>query len=279
MEKTAFDPSKFKEHERTGFNYVANRYEDAATALLPARERLLSLAELGEGMRVLDVATGPGLVARQVARLVGASGSVVGVDIAEEALEQARQKAAAEKLTQVKFEVADAEALQFSDQSFDRVLCSQGLMHFGQAHKAVSEFKRVLKPGGKLVASVLGEESKFPFISVALSNLARNLPPPKVERPSMFRYGNPESLARLVEEAGFSEIQIEPVTVKTLVPSAEMYWRTFLDSAGIVTVALAKLPKEVQTHLAQDVEKDLRPYQTASGYELDNTLLLVSARA
>lgn len=279
MEKVAFDPARFKEQERKGFNFVANRYEDAAIGTLPARERLVILAELKEGMQVLDVATGPGLVARQAAALVGTTGSVIGVDIAEEALEVARQKATEEKLLQVSFEVADAEALQFADQSFDRVFCSQGLMHFAQAEKAAREFKRVLKLGGRLVASVLGEESLFPFITVATSNLARNLPPSLTERPSVFRYGKPEAFEQLIKEAGFEDVHIEPVTMKLIMPTAEFYWHTFLSAAGFVSVALTKLPPELQAHLEQDVEKDLRPYQTDSGYELDNTLLLVRANA
>src|SRR4051794_40896127 len=124
MEKQAFDPVRFKEQERAGFNYVANRYEDIMGTTIPAIERLIAVAEVEPGMRVLDVATGPGIVARRVGQLVGLSGSVLGVDIAEEALEQARQKAAAENLLQVTFEVADAESLPYESEGFDRIFCS-----------------------------------------------------------------------------------------------------------------------------------------------------------
>lgn len=278
MEK-AFDPARFKEQERAGFNFVADRYEETATSSLPARERMLALAELREGMRALDVATGPGLIAREVARLVGPSGSVVGVDIAEEALARARRRAAEENLPQVHFEVADAEALHFADQSFDRVFCSQGLMHFPHAEQAVREFKRVLKPGGKFLASVWGEESEVPFLTVAISNMTRNLPPPKVERPSMFRYGSRDALEKLVQQAGLGEIEIEPVTLQIILPTPEIYWEKFLGAAGIATVALAKLPQELQDHLAKDVVNDLRPYKKAFGYELDSVLMVVSAVA
>ncbi len=279
MEKSAFDPARFKEQERAGFNFVAQHYENTMSMGRPAIERMIALAELEPGMRVLDVATGPGLVARRAALEVGLSGSVLGVDIAEEALEVARQRAAEKNLLQLTFQVADAEALGMEIDGFDRVFCSMGLMHFPHTEKALAEFKRVTKPGGKLLASVWGEESEAPFLTVALATLARNFPPPKVERPSMFRFGKPEVLTKLIEEAGFGQVYTEPVKLERIVPDAASYWRSFLDAAGITTIALAKQPAEVQAHLAKDVAIDLEPYRQEDGYHLVSTVLVVSAVA
>jgi len=278
MDKPAFDPARFKEQERAGFNLVAQRYEAAMHMLQPAVVRLLALAELEPGMAVLDVATGPGTVARQAARLVSPGGKVLGVDIAEAALEQARRQAAAETLTQVvSFEVADAENLPFEAASFDRVLCSMGLMHFPNTAQALAEFKRVLKPGGKLVAAVWGEEAEAAFVAVAAQNLSRNFPPPKVERPSMFRFGKAEVLEKLVADAGFSQAKAEAVRLEATYPDAASYWGKFLDVAGITTVSLMKQSTEVREHLEKDVAKDLAPYQTSSGYHLTSTIMLISA--
>jgi SAM-dependent methyltransferase len=279
MRKVEFDPARFKEQERTNYNFTANSYEDGAAGARPARDRIVKLAELKEGLRVLDVATGPGLLARQIAPLVGTSGYIIGVDIAEETLKQARQKATEGNLPQIRFEVADAEALPFDDTSFDRVLCSQGLMHFPQAETAILEFKRVLKPGGKLVASVLGDEGQFPFSRVAWSVVTYNFPVPKVETPSVFRFGKPGALAELVSGAGFNEIHIEPVRLEINFPSPDSYWKTFLSVAGGLALALEKMPREVQVKLEQDVEKELQPYKTETGYVLDSIMLVVSATA
>jgi ubiquinone/menaquinone biosynthesis C-methylase UbiE len=274
--KSNFDPAKFKEQERAGFNLVANHYEEATEAIRkPVVTRMLELADLQPGLSLLDVATGPGSLAREAARKLG-SGQVLGVDIAEDALEVARQRAASEGLDFVSFQVEDAENLSLPDNSFDRALCSLGLMHFPHPEKALAEIRRVLKPGGRLVASVWGEAQEAPLIQVALQTLARNFPPPKVERPSMFRFGQPAILEQLVSEAGFAQVKTEKVLVKAESDSPAVYWRRFLNTAGITAVALSKQPPEVQTHLEKDVEKDLAPYRRGDRYDLTSAIMLVT---
>lgn len=280
MEKAAFDPVRFKEQERAGFNFVAQRYENAMRTVQAATEQLIKLGNLEAGMRVLDVATGPGLIALRAAQLVGASGSVVGIDIAEEALAIALQRANEQNLgLRVSFEVEDAEALSFEDHSFDRVFCGMALMHFPDPDAALRQFKRVLKPGGKLVASVWGEEKEAPFIAVALQTLKRNLPPPKIERPSMFRFGRADTLTQLVEAAGFTQVQTEQIKLEYRFPDAPAYWQTFLDAAGITAIALARQSEEVRTHLEKDVATDLEPFRAEPGYYLPSMIRAVVATA
>jgi ubiquinone/menaquinone biosynthesis C-methylase UbiE len=276
--KPAFDPARFKEQERSGFNFVADRYEEATLNFSPALARLLDLAALKPGDRALDVATGPGIMARIAAGAVGPSGQVVGVDIAEQSLEVARRKAAAEGLAQLTFQVEDAENLSLPDASFDAVFCSMGLMHFPAPEKALVEMRRVLKPGGKVLAAVWGEAEKSPFIQVALNTLARTFPPPKVERPSMFRFGQPATLENLVSEAGFTEAHAELVTVEFSADSPATYWQQFLDAAGITAVALAKQSQEVQDNLRKEVATDLAPYLKDDLYRLDSAITIVVAR-
>ncbi|HEX2910189.1 MAG TPA: methyltransferase domain-containing protein [Chloroflexia bacterium] len=275
--KPAFDPIRFKEQERAGFNMIAGRYEVAmGTVLDNALNRLLELADLHPGLRVLDVATGPGLVARAVARALGSTGEVVGVDIAEETLIVARQRAADAGLTHLSFQVEDAEALSLPDNSFDRVICSQALMHFPDAEKALQEMYRVLKPGGRIVVCVWGAQQEVPFIQVALQTLARNFPPPKVERPSMFRFGQFAVLEELVCEAGFVDVKIEKRVLPIKAADPADYWDRFLSVAGITTVVLSKQPPEVNQKLEKDVATDLAPYFHDGLYHLDSTIMIAT---
>jgi hypothetical protein len=150
-------------------------------------------------------------------------------------------------------------------------------MHFPAAADASREMFRVLRPAGRLAAAVWGAEERVPLLSCALRCLQRNLPPPKVERPSIFRFGRPDAFASLLTDAGFGGIRIESAAVTAAFADAAEYWRAFLDLAGVTTVALAKLPQEMQDHLARDVAQDLEPYRSAAGYTLSGEVLIATA--
>jgi ubiquinone/menaquinone biosynthesis C-methylase UbiE len=275
----AFDPKRFKEQERAGYNLIAARYEAASGAREPVKARLLDLAALRPGLAVLDVASGPGMLAREAARRVAHGGTVVAADIAETALDEGRRRAVEEGVSNIRFQVEDAEALSFAADQFDRVVSGFGFMHFPVAADAAREMFRVLRFGGRLAAAVWGAEERVPFLSCALNCLQRNLPPPKVARPSIFRFGTPGAFASLLADAGFGSIRIESMAITAAFADAAEYWSTFLALAGVTTVALAKLPQDVQAHLARDVAQDLESYRSAAGYTLSGEVLIATATA
>jgi ubiquinone/menaquinone biosynthesis C-methylase UbiE len=272
-----FDPQRFKQQERAGYNMIAARYENASAARAPVMERMLELCNLAPGLSLLEVASEPAMLAREAARRMGPDGRVVAADIAETALNAGRQRADAEGLANIQFQVEDAEAMSFAAASFDRVVCSMGLMHFPDAKVAARDMQRVLRPGGRLVASVWGEEKRVPFLACALHCLKRNLPPPRTERPSIFRFGTKDALSVLMQDAGFADIRVETTDIEAVVPDAATYWRNFLDLAGVTTIALAKLPQDMQDKLAEDVATDLEPYRRGSAYVLSGEVLIVTA--
>src|SRR5271169_5129806 len=113
---------------------------------------LLRAASLAPGLRVLDVATGTGLSAEAALAAVGPTGHVTAADLSPAMAEKARERLG--KAPNVSVSVEDGQALSFSGGSFDAVLCNLGLMFFPNPVRGLSEFHRVLRPGGRVAVSV-----------------------------------------------------------------------------------------------------------------------------
>jgi ubiquinone/menaquinone biosynthesis C-methylase UbiE len=114
------------------------------------RQRAIDLAEIEPGMRVIDLACGPGNLTRLLAALAGPGGEVVGVDLAPGMIELARASA----MDNTRFEVMDVEQLAFPDAYFDAAVCGHGLQFAPDLGHALREARRVLKGTGRLTASV-----------------------------------------------------------------------------------------------------------------------------
>ena len=144
------------------FNALAETYDIVRFTQVCAR-RLVDLAALPPGAQVLDVATGTGWAALAAAQHVGPTGRVLGVDLAPELLERARQKVAAAGLTHVEFRAGDAQRLDLGDQTFDVVLCASALFFVPDMLAALREWHRVLKPGGQVGFSGFGPTFRQPL--------------------------------------------------------------------------------------------------------------------
>ncbi len=120
--------------------------------------RMAEHADIRSGAQVLDVAAGRGANLFPAAKRAGSQGRVVGIDIADSMVRLASGEIARRGLMNAEMHKMDAEAMEFPDDSFDRVLCGFAIFFFPRLDKALSEFRRVLKPGGKLAASVIPDD-------------------------------------------------------------------------------------------------------------------------
>lgn len=269
-----FDADRFKREERIGYNLIAARYAESAALRTSLNAALIAAADLRPGQAVLDLASGPGVLAREAAQKV-AGGLVVASDIAEQALAEGRRREPAGNL---QFAAADAERLTFADSAFDRILCGLGLMFFPDVPRALAEMRRVLKPGGFAVFSVWGEEARAPLVSCALQCIRRILPPPKVERLSPFRFGEPALLRRTLEEAGFAHIELHVHTLNCAFDSPQAYWQAFRDLAGGAAAGLSRLPEAMLARLGEEVAQELAPCRQGDGYVAQSEVLIARAR-
>jgi ubiquinone/menaquinone biosynthesis C-methylase UbiE len=265
----SFDSKQFKRLERAGYDRLGPRYLAAAGARSELAAALLAAARLEPGQRVLDLASGPGMLARGAGAVIGGDGLAIASDISE------GQLACCPDLPRV---AADGEALPFVAAGFDRVLCGLGLMFFPDEQAALREIRRVLAPHGRLALSVWGSADEVPLVECALACMRRLLPPPKVARPSIFRFGDTGELERRLAGADFCDIDIRPHRFTVGFADAAAYWQGFLDLAGGAAESLSRLPAEKQQALAAAVAADLAPHAVQGGYRLSSTVLIATAR-
>jgi SAM-dependent methyltransferase len=184
------------------------------------RQRVIELVDARQGMRVLDLACGPGNLSRRLAALVSPGGEVIGVDLAPGMVEVAR----AAGIPNARFEVMDMEQLTFDDGSFDAAACGHGLQFAGDLGQAIREARRVLRPGGRLAASVpLSDVSRSVWHDLdAVIN--RSLPPaPHAidQEPTRATVGDPIAFRQAALDAGFRSALVEVVEDAVQWESAE----------------------------------------------------------
>ena len=154
---------------------VWRRYDDTEARLsAPLSERMLDLADLQPGMRVLDLAAGRGEPALRAARRVGPQGSVLGVDLSEPLLQMAREKAGREGLANLELRVGDAQALEVPPSSFHCVTSRWGLMYMADPVAALARAREALRPTGVLVAALWAEPERVPYFTLPRLILARH---------------------------------------------------------------------------------------------------------
>ncbi|HEY7640367.1 MAG TPA: methyltransferase domain-containing protein [Steroidobacteraceae bacterium] len=262
--------------QRYGWDLASQDYDPLwQEQLTPARTWMLSLAALAPGEKVLDLACGTGLVTLAAAASVGPGGSVLGTDLSGQMIEVARERARAQRATNVQFERMDAETLDFPDATFDVVLCSLGLMYLPDPQRAVREWRRVLKPGGRVAIGVWGKRANcgwspvFPIVEAEVDSDVC---------PLFFSLGEPDALAQLCEDAGFRSVRQRRIATILSYADAE----TACDAAfvgGPVALAWSRFDPEVRTHVRARYRHAIEPWRRNEGYRLPGEFVVAAGIA
>jgi ubiquinone/menaquinone biosynthesis C-methylase UbiE len=230
---------------------------------------LLRAADIAPGMRVLDIATGTGLSAEAALAGVGPTGHVTAADISPAMAEKARERLG--KAPNVSVSVEDGQRLSFADESFDAVLCNLGLMFFPDPVRGLSEFRRVLRPGGRAAVSVntVVERSYNHQINVVIT---RYLPSLAEAVTRTFALGEASQLQLLFNEAGFADFETDTVRHTFVLPSFDAYYGPFERGGASTGQALAALPEEIRRAIREEVQRDLAdsggPVEAEAEYRL-----------
>ena len=252
------DSDQIKERVRQDWSAVAPSWRrwhrEHGIQIQASVESLQEYARIQPGQRVLDLCSGTGEPSFTWAEMVGPSGHVTATDLSQEMLDVAADLAWERELNNMTFQVADAEALPFPDQSFDSVTCLFGVMFFPDVHRAMNQVRRVLKPGGRAAFLAWGAAEKSQFSSATRGVLAKyapaDTPPPAAE---VFRYARPGTLSAILHHAGFRGVQEETRTVPWPYPGTpEEGW----EFQRHIT-ATRKLWESVPSERRQDAESEV----------------------
>jgi ubiquinone/menaquinone biosynthesis C-methylase UbiE len=273
-ETPKFDPKKYKDTTKQQWQAAAEAWHRSGPILSawlgPATKIMLDMAGVASGSRVLDVAAGAGEQTLVTANRVGTSGYVLATDISANILEFAAAEALSAGLTNVETRVVDGEKLDELDaDSFDAVISRVGLIYFPDQQKALTGMRHVLKPGGSVGAIVYSTAENNRFFSIPISIIRKRaqLPPPQPGQPGPFSLGGSGVLEAAYQSAGFHNIQTQVVSAPLRLASASECVRFERESFGALHQMMSGLSEAEREETWQEIEHELRQFESADGFE------------
>jgi SAM-dependent methyltransferase len=254
----------------TGFNPVSR----------PITDRLIQLARIGPGDKVVDLACGTGMPALVEAELVGPSGHVLGLDLVPEMIDVARVQGEARSLLNVEFRViSDEAALPLSEGEFDAATCKHGLMWMPNPPGAATALRRALRVGGRIAVSSWVPPRAHPLLSIVSDLMELHfgyIRPPDPRPPAEF--ASEKSLVALLLDAGYRDVASETVTVGwELAESADEYVEEEMADHEFLEAAKGASP-ELLEQLRVEAIGQVRSMAGGGSLLLDLQALVASGR-
>jgi ubiquinone/menaquinone biosynthesis C-methylase UbiE len=242
---------------------------------------LVTWAEPGPGMRVLDLASGTGEPALTLAPLI-APGTVTATDVVPEMVAIAAENAAAQGITNMPVQQADAAALPFPDASFDRVTCRFGVMYFPDVPQALREVRRVLRPGGRAVFATWGPLEQIDYLTSTLSVLLRyqDTPPPAPapDAPHPLRFARSGTLSAALRAAGFTEVREETPIIPLPWPGTPEEFLGYIRSDMVTFDSLLlQIAPEQRQEALEEVWTSIRNYDDGECVQFNAAIVIAAA--
>lgn len=262
--------NEFQDFELRRWEQSAAAYDRYFTPLtLQALAAIVENGRLGSGVRVLDVACGPG----HLSRLMHDAGAItVGVDFSKSMVTLAR-----ETYPGLAFEIGDAQNLDFAAGTFDAVVMNFGILHLASPEKAIAEAYRVLGPGGRFVMTIWGqpEASKgFEIIlgAIAKADVASTLP----EGPPFFQFSDDDVADRALRQAGFAEVHIDEVIADWVLPDADVLFQAFFDGTARTGGLLRTMDEAALAVVRAATVLGAQPFARQDGVHLPMSIKIIT---
>ena len=286
MGTQAIDPTEFRAGQKQQWNVAATGWrkhsewiDERASGI---SQRLVELAGVAPGSRVLDVAAGYGDPSLTAARAAGPDGSVGARVISAARIAFGRERAAAAGASNIEFIESDASSLDFPADSFDAAVSRWGIIFDPDGEGAAARVRSFLKPGSKFAISSWGPPERSPFLAIPMGTVMRTLdmPPPAPGTPGPLSRPTPEALGGLLEGGGFSDVAVEDTEVVFEYGSPEQATTFVREIAPPITAMLASHPPDVQAAAWEAITEAFRQAAEPDGrVRLSNQVLMASGRA
>ena len=282
----AFDANAHRESSLAGWEAAApgwtRRQETIRGFGAPVSAWMLDAVALQPGQRVLELAAGLGETGMLAAELVAPMGGVIVSDQADGMLDGARARALELGLSNIEFQVIGAEWIDLPLASVDAVLCRWGYMLLADPPAALTETRRVLRPGGRVALAVWDSLQHNPWALLpTIELLERGLTSPPAEgTPGPFTLGDPERVRELLQQAGFADIDVQTLEVEQRHASFDAFWETTLDIAHIFHNAVLSRPEPEIAEIRSGLTARLEPFTEPDGtLAIPGRTLVASASA
>ena len=238
----------------------------------PWAAELVDLAAPHSGERILDLACGTGIVIRTVLDRV-AHGRFVGLEF-----DPAMLAVAATVCPEINWLEGNALALPFADQSFDLVVCQQGLQYLPDHRQGLAEAYRVTREGGRLVLGIWTALSNTPGHAAVFVELGKRLGP-DAGRPTGWSLTDAGEIESLLQAAGYTDVRHTTRRIVSPFPSARSFVESLLMGASKITrAALARLPEDERGAFVRGAAARLAEYEDDDGVHLQMESRLITAR-
>jgi SAM-dependent methyltransferase len=266
-----FDPEAYRASAHDNWERAAAGWRERREALqavaMPVSRWMVEAVRPQPGHRVLELAAGPGDTGFLVAELISPRGTLICSDASEGMLEAARARARELGLDNVEFRGLDAEWIDLPTADVDAVLCRWGYMLLADPAAALRETRRVLCPGGRLALAAWDAAEHNVWASVGTDELQGVLdtPPPAPGQPGMFAFAAQGRIEALLHEAGFTEVEVEPLDIAFVFEDEDAWWEDRVALSVPFADALARLDAEQRDRLREAIDARLATFRDASG--------------
>jgi len=261
---------------------VAARWESGRRLLWESTrnvsEWLIERIDPQSGQTLLELASGTGETGFLAARRLVPGGRLISSDRSPAMLDAARRQAAELGLHDIEFSVLDADAIALPDASLDGVLSRFGYILKGEPPRALSEIRRVLKPGGRLAFAVWAQREHNDWMTIPSEAMVElgYLSAPSAEETRLSQRRNPTTIALLLEQAGFGHCEIEAMAVNYHFPDRGELWHFVSDLRGPLSAVIARLDERERAEVRSAIERRV-PHDPRGGCALGGVSLNVLA--